>query len=361
MKRFEGVFTVFVAVLMLCLAYGGAHAQETETCFRNSKGDVICPPQGGSYLTTPPIDTSGVPGIINSGNPIFKTPIGQGLLSDVNDLFSSLACGQGGFNLDLSEYLNNRLTLEISLSIDPSGIDFKAIVQDACSQAERDQGSGGDMNIEGGTCAERIASSAREHEGYSTAHVEGTDGGNLACAWAVSTMLNEAGAGYGGGQVTLGTQALSDGLEADACYEVVDTGYITADEAVNLQPGDILVTPTSTNASQSDIGCVSSYGDRCNSGHTGIYTGNGEIVSNGSKGFEGAAAGISQNYTVDKWNGATGGGTGRGVIPRNVPNSKVFRNVCDDCGGGTGSSAGTGTGTKSTTAPTTTSSKPGPF
>ncbi len=149
----------------------------------------------------------------------------------------------------------------------------------------------------GGSPGDRIAAQAINSIGASTADHPATDGGNMGCALAVSRILECA--GYSVGE-HVGTGALYDALAADSCFTMVDTGHI--DDA-SLQPGDVLVTKRGSRA-----------------GHTGVYVGNGNIVSNSSSGFQGSDPGtVQQNYTVDKW---------YGVTSRNPAESAVFRRTC---------------------------------
>ena len=150
--------------------------------------------------------------------------------------------------------------------------------------------------------AARIAESANNNIGASTADVAATEGGALGCALAVSRMLDCAGCGVG---EHVGTGALQSALEASPCYDRVDSGTIDQSQ---LQPGDVLVTPRGSRA-----------------GHTGVYVGEGNIVSNSSSGFAGSDPGtLQQNYDVGSWNS--------GVVSRNSANSGVYRRVpCDEC------------------------------
>jgi len=279
------------------------------------------------------------------------TELNEGL-----DSLSNIVCGGTALNQDFMSYASNSIAANISIggggfsmgdaaetlcgtgngaASDGSMPVCSATVTVTCEMPGTGSPTGtagggpslasGSVTGQGG---ERIASAARARIGFSTANVEGTEGGNLACAWSVSTILQDAGYGLSGG-TTLGTGQLKQWLIDDPCYQEVDTGYITAEDAVNLQPGDILVTPTNTSASLSDIGCRSNRADRCQSGHTGVYIGNGEIVSNGGSGGDGGSTGISQNYDIAKWNGATGGGRSKGVIARYPSGSSVFRRICE--------------------------------
>ena len=156
---------------------------------------------------------------------------------------------------------------------------------------------------------ERIAQCAQQMVGQTTADHPDTQGGALGCALAVSRILDCAGYGVG----THGsTVALYEALENDPCYDIVDTGHITPEDAMGLQPGDVLVTKRGSRA-----------------GHTGIYVGNGKIISNSSSGFQGSAPGtIQQNYTVTNWSGVTN---------RNPEGSAVFRRNLS-CSGSSSSS-----------------------
>ena len=153
----------------------------------------------------------------------------------------------------------------------------------------------------GSGCAEDIAAAATANLGASTADVAATQGGALGCALAVSRIIQCA--GEGGIGTELNTTGLYDSLNSNPNFELVSSGNLSA---ADLQPGDILVT-------RSDCGPA---------GHTGVYSGNGNIISNSSSGFQGSSPGtLQQNYDVGSWNS--------GVISR-CPGggSGVFRSKC---------------------------------
>ncbi len=191
-------------------------------------------------------------------------------------------------------------------------------VRGACLPPGSSSGSGdivggislSDISItgEGG---ERIAQAALGLVDYKTSDLAGTEGGALGCARGVSVILEKAGypITVGSNNFTNSTIVLYDTLNADPCYEIVDQGHIDSSEAMNLQRGDVFVTKKATNY-----------------GHTGIYVGDGRVVSNTSSGFTGTVTDptkkgtIQNNYSITSWNS--------GVISRNPSGSAVFRRVC---------------------------------
>lgn len=148
-----------------------------------------------------------------------------------------------------------------------------------------------------GVGGEDLANSAKSLVGTSTANLPGTDGGNLGCAAAVSLMFkNATGKDIIPGQtIVTGTTQLYSHMSKSSDYVEVPID--------RMQPGDILVTARGSKA-----------------GHTGIYVGDGRIVSNSSSGFMGSERGtIQNNYNVDSWKS--------GVVSRNPGGSGVFRYV----------------------------------
>lgn len=201
------------------------------------------------------------------------------------------------------------VTLGLLLGLTGGGLTAQASPMESladllsCAPEEGGGGTGPDGDwceggVTGSTAGERIASGATNSVGASTADIEGTEGGSLGCAIAVSNIL-ECSCGSVGSH--LSTVSLYEALESDPCYEMIDTGSI--DDA-DLQPGDVLVTQRGSSA-----------------GHTGIYVGDGNIVSNSSGGFNGSEPGtVQQNYNTSSWSGVTN---------RNPEGSAVFRNICD--------------------------------
>lgn len=142
-----------------------------------------------------------------------------------------------------------------------------------------------------------LADSALNLIGQSTANLQGTDGGNLGCAAAVSLMFKQA-----TGQDIIPGQTIVTGTTQLYSHMSKSSDYIEV-PIEQMQPGDILVTARGSRA-----------------GHTGIYVGEGRIVSNSSSGFMGSERGtIQNNYSIDSWKS--------GVITRNPTGSGVFRYV----------------------------------
>lgn len=249
------------------------------------------------------------------------------------DSFQVSSCGGTSVNGDYLAYAQNAAAQIMSTSQNLSSITSASITSQICSNltnvsggllgggsgglvpgssGQITQGGGGTIAaggtqlsgippVDGATTqGQRIAECAVNAIGMSTADNPLTQGGALGCALAVSRILDCA--SYGVGE-WVGTGSLYSALNNDPCYTIVDTGHITSADAMNLEPGDVLVTQRGSRA-----------------GHTGIYIGNGDIISNSSSGFNGSAMGtVQQNYTVDAW---------YGVTSRNPGGSAVFRRTC---------------------------------
>lgn len=148
-----------------------------------------------------------------------------------------------------------------------------------------------------GSTGTDLANAALNMVGTSTASIPGTDGGNVGCAAGVSLMFNKATGQeiIPGQKIVLGTTQLYSHMSTSK-----DWVKVPADQ---LQAGDILVTARGTRA-----------------GHTGVYVGDGRIVSNSSSGFAGGPRGTLQNnYNLDSWE--------KGVTSRNPSQSGAFRYV----------------------------------
>jgi muramidase (phage lysozyme) len=240
----------------------------------------------------------------------------QGLFTQIlNGIQSLLGMNAGNTSIgsDLLAYAANAIASQLSSS--SGGSDVMSMIAGVLNSITSSSGSPLTNPIDSDSEAgERIAQCAQQMVGQSTADNPATQGGALGCALAVSRILDCAGYGVG---THVSTVALYEALENDPCYDIVDTGHITPEDAMGLQPGDVLVTKRGSRA-----------------GHTGIYVGNGKIISNSSSGFQGSAPGtIQQNYTVTNW---------KKVTNRNPSGSAVFRRN-KSCSGGSspsGSSPG---------------------
>lgn len=172
--------------------------------------------------------------------------------------------------------------------VDPLGI----WCPDANARADATDASlPGTYRLSATSPADRIAESAMLSVGATTADDPNTFSqrsgpGGLGCALGVSRIL--ACAGYPE-VMSLATNDIYSVLMNHPCWDDIDYGTISAGE---LQPGDVLVTRT--------------LGVPDGAGHTGIYVGEGNIISNGSGGYAGgdgpAGGTIQQNYDVDRWN-----------------------------------------------------------
>ena len=148
-----------------------------------------------------------------------------------------------------------------------------------------------------GSTGSDLANTALNLVGTSTSSLPGTDGGNLGCAAGVSLMFKKATGNdiIPGQTIVTGTTQLYSHMSKSSDFVQVPTNQI--------QPGDILVTARGQRA-----------------GHTGIYVGDGRIVSNSSNGFAGSERGTLQNnYSLDSWE--------KGVVSRNPNQSGVFRYI----------------------------------
>ena len=349
--RFCSILFVFLC-LFLTFNASQVYADGDEQCIRTGTGDVQCPSSTQSYdLNIPPIANPSNPAtggsVLGSGSPIFSglgNQSGGGILQTFQGLFDGLSTilrnvlvssilnviDTGGSNGVLQNLANIFTQIQPILDsiANTNGSDIGAFAQSVLAQMISQNGAqslgnvqqilnslntaiGGqgipglsgnvlpiDTNSVGG---KKIAECAGTMIGHSTADVASTQGGALGCALAVSRILDCAGYGVG---THVSTVALYNALDSDPCYQKVDEGHITGADAMGLQPGDVLVTKRGSRA-----------------GHTGIYEGNGNIISNSSRGFQGSARGtIQRNYTVDRW---------KSVTDRNPGGSAVFRRVCD--------------------------------
>ena len=132
-----------------------------------------------------------------------------------------------------------------------------------------------------------LINAAKASIGFSTVQIQGTEGGNVGCAAAVSVMFLRA-TGYQinpGRDIELGTSTLYGILSKDT------KNWKKRPDWRQAKPGDVIVTSR-----------------RPPAGHTGIVIdtnnqdGSLNIISNSSSGFAGSAPGtVQQNYSIKKW------------------------------------------------------------
>jgi hypothetical protein len=149
-----------------------------------------------------------------------------------------------------------------------------------------------------------LVKAAKANIGFSTAQIQGTEGGNVGCAAAVSVMFLRA-TGYQihpGRDIELGTTTLYEILLKDT------KNWKKRSDWRQAKPGDVIITSR-----------------RPPAGHTGIVIdtnnqdGSLNIISNSSSGFAGSAPGtIQQNYSIKKW---------EKVALRNPPQTAAFEYI----------------------------------
>ncbi|HNZ73158.1 MAG TPA: hypothetical protein PKG73_00945, partial [bacterium] len=180
--------------------------------------------------------------------------------------------------LDISTIEPKEIQLNYSYT-DPTTNDNVRITDIGLDLAESD---GGTIRP-GETAADAIARNARSAIGVSTSRVPGTDEGRLACAYSVNEIVRNA-----LGQpinTSLGTANVYNTLDQDNDYILTENAHQNlGDNYSNLQPGDIIISPTGDDRLSRE------------NGHVGIYIGDGEIVSNAS-----TQATIAAPYNVQQW------------------------------------------------------------
>jgi hypothetical protein len=108
-----------------------------------------------------------------------------------------------------------------------------------------------------------------EQDRLSSANAAGTDHGNLACAWAVNRIVEEATG-----------SPIDHGLSTIGMHDSLEGGRGTQVDEDAAPPGSIIISPT----------------EGSTHGHVGILGENGLIYSNSS-----ADALWEQNYTLERW------------------------------------------------------------
>ena len=143
-----------------------------------------------------------------------------------------------------------------------------------------DQGPGGNPPQAGDDINAKMFQSAKDFVDHVTRNVQDTDGGNLACAWAVNEVT----------RIALGKPISADGkrngLSTIGIFEALQAHHTRLNSASDARPGTIIIAPT----------------QGANHGHVGIVGGttggvnDTAVFSNSStdKKFE-------QNYTIGKF------------------------------------------------------------
>ena len=147
-------------------------------------------------------------------------------------------------------------------------------------QVASDAGSSGNLPQPGDDISAKVFQKATGFVNHDTSHVPDTDGGNLACAWAVNEVVRQA-----LGKPISGTAA-RNGLSTIGISEALQAHHTRLNSAADAQPGTIIIAPT----------------QGANHGHVGIVgsTPGGvdatQVFSNSSSHKE-----FEQNYTIESF------------------------------------------------------------
>lgn len=167
-----------------------------------------------------------------------------------------------------------------------------AIVAAELNKAAPESGavSGGAPGSPPATDAEvnaKMFATAQAFVGHDTSNVPGTDGGNLACAWAVNEVTRLA---LGKPISSVGGQ---NGLSTDGIFDALKAHHTKLASAAAAQPGTIIIAPT----------------EGANHGHVGIVgaAAGGNVLVYSNKSRPGVFA---QNFTVASF---TNHYTGKGL------------------------------------------------
>jgi cell wall-associated NlpC family hydrolase len=138
----------------------------------------------------------------------------------------------------------------------------------------------GGSGIVDGTAAQRLEQAALNMMGTETCYVSNTGSGRRACAYVVNAIVDEAlGAPIDG---TSGNGNSYGRTTADM-YRTLSTSnrfMLVGSNISQLQPGDIIISPTSGS----------------NTGHVGIHTSSGNIISNSSSATE-----VDDRFSPTRW------------------------------------------------------------
>jgi len=132
-------------------------------------------------------------------------------------------------------------------------------------------GPGGNPPQPGDDINDKMFRTAKKFVGHDTSDVPGTDGGNLACAWAVNEVT----------RLALGKPISRDGdgngLSTIGIFDALNAHHTKLNSANGAVPGAIIIAPT----------------EGSNHGHVGIVGENREVFSNKSVPGE-----FAQNFTI---------------------------------------------------------------
>ena len=135
----------------------------------------------------------------------------------------------------------------------------------------------GNRPLPGDDINEKMFASAKAFVGHDTSNIPGTDGGNLACAWAVNEVTRLA---LG---KPISTDGGANGLSTDGIFDVLQAHHTKLSSASDAKPGTIIIAP-SQGAQHGHVGVV---------GTTTGSVDNTLVYSNSS-----SAKKFAQNYTL---------------------------------------------------------------
>ncbi|MES2985893.1 MAG: NlpC/P60 family protein [Patescibacteria group bacterium] len=127
---------------------------------------------------------------------------------------------------------------------------------------------------------QKMDKAAQDLMGKTTCNVQGTENGTLACAFVVNDIVDQALGkpitGKSGNDDSYGRATAQMKTDLDASTKF----YYAGSDTSQLQPGDIIISPT--------------VGE--NSGHVGVYTSTGKIVSNST-----SRTVVDDHHTPTSW------------------------------------------------------------
>jgi hypothetical protein len=147
-------------------------------------------------------------------------------------------------------------------------------------------GAVGGGNIPSGPAAQRMEQAAISMLGKETCFVSNTGDGRRACAYVVNNIIDDAlGTPINGSHGNTdsygrGTREMYETLRSSSRFTLVGS------DTSQLRPGDIIISPTT--------GSVT--------GHVGIYTSSGNIISNSSSRTE-----VDDHFSPSSWTNTYGG------------------------------------------------------
>jgi hypothetical protein len=210
-------------------------------------------------------------------NQIGRQPGGQSLLRRVNNQTEILLSDSTVFPIQVTDKISDAVAGELNKA--------------APKLTPVDTGPAGNLQP-GDDIGAKMLASAKAFVGFDTSKVPGTEGGNLACAWAVNEVTRRA---LGKPISTAGGSKGGDGLSTDGISDELNAHHTKLSSVNEARRGAIIIAPTQ-GAHHGHVGIVGAIAG--NVGNTPVYSN-----SSGAKRF-------AQNYTIGTF---TSYFTGRGL------------------------------------------------